>query len=155
MLLPFTQLHATVVASWPRSADEVLQWCGEKEFPMPAERVNEWQGDVDVRAYLLVVDDLPVGYGELWLDAEESEVELARIIIAPDARRQGLGRNLVRGLVVEAAKTGWSDIFMRVHPANDAALGCYRGAGFEPVAAELAEEWNAPQPVDYAWFRHG
>ena len=154
-LRPFTPAHAALVARWPRSLDEVVKWCGEREFPLPVERVVEWQQDADVQAYLLITDDdLPIGYGELWLDAEEGEVELARIIIAPAARGRGIGRMLVQGLLAEAAKTGWSEVFMRVHPNNEAALRCYRGAGFAPVAAELAEEWNIPQPFDYVWLRH-
>jgi hypothetical protein len=31
------------------------------------------------------------GYGELWLDTDEDEVELARLIVPPDRRHQGLG----------------------------------------------------------------
>ncbi|MFI6450231.1 hypothetical protein ACIBF6_01630 [Streptosporangium amethystogenes] len=30
----------------------------------------------------------------------------------------------------------------------------YRGAGYLPVDAHLAAEWNAAQPVDYTWLRH-
>ena len=153
-LLAFTPAHAALVAGWATSATEAVQWCGETVFPMPAQRVADWQQDSDVQGYLLIVDGVPTGYGELWLDAEENEVELARIIIAPPARGQGLGRTLVRRLLDEAAQTGWSDVFVRVHPDNRAALRCYQGAGFVPVEAALAEEWNRPQPVDYAWLRH-
>jgi ribosomal protein S18 acetylase RimI-like enzyme len=154
ILLPCSPAHAATVANWPSSADEATKWCGEGDFPVSAQRVADWQLDDDVRAYLLVVDDVPCGYGELWLDAEEDEVELARIIVAPAARGRGLGRTLVLRLLAEAAKDGWSDVFMRVHPDNHRALRCYQGIGFRPVDAALAEEWNEDQPFDYVWLQH-
>ncbi|MGA6224269.1 GNAT family N-acetyltransferase [Streptomyces umbrinus] len=153
-LLPFSTAHATTVATWPLSATEVAMWCGRGDFPVAAETVAAWQQDTDVSARLLVEDERPVAYGELWFDAEEDEVELARIIVAPEARGRGLGRVLVRGLLGEARNSGHSDVFMRVHPDNDRALRCYRGAGFVPVGPELTQAWNAVQPVAYVWLRH-
>jgi ribosomal protein S18 acetylase RimI-like enzyme len=152
-LRPSDRAHAAVVAGWARSADEVVMWCGRPEFPLPAEMVQAWPEDPEVRAHLLVADDVPIGYGELWLDAEENEVELARIILAPAARGRGLGQALVLALLRRAVATGYGDIFMRVHPDNKAALRCYRHAGFVPVAPELAAEWNVPQPLDYVWLQ--
>ncbi|MEV8585551.1 GNAT family N-acetyltransferase [Streptomyces sp. NPDC051180] len=152
-LLPFTPAHAATVAGWPASADEVVLWCGRKEFPVPPETVADWQRDDDVRAHVLVEQGGVVGYGELWLDAEEDEVELARIIVAPGDRGRGLGRVLVRELLARALGTGYADVFLRVHPDNAPALGCYLGAGFTPVDADLAASWNEVQPVDYVWLR--
>jgi ribosomal protein S18 acetylase RimI-like enzyme len=153
-LQSFDPVHAVLVASWPRSADEVVMWCGSNEFPLPATMIEAWQQD-EVRSRLLMTDGVPTGYGELWLDAEENEVELARIILAPDVRGRGLGRAFVLALLSEATALGWSDIFLRVHPENAVALRCYRGAGFLPVQPELAAEWNVPQPLDYVWLRPG
>jgi [ribosomal protein S18]-alanine N-acetyltransferase len=133
-LQTFTGPAAGLVAGWAQSADEALKWC-------------------DVRAQLLWVDGVPVGYGELWLDAEENEVELARIIIAPERRRTGLGQTLVRNLVAQAVTAGYRDVFMRVRPDNAAALSSYRAAGFVPVATELAGSWNEAQPFDYVWLQ--
>lgn len=130
-------------------------WCGEHEFPVPARRIASWQRDEETQAHILIAGDAPIGYGELWLDAQEQEAELARIIIAPGARGQGLGKALVRGLLSEAAEAGYSDIFMRVHPDNGIALRCYRGAGFVVVDAGLASARNTGQPVSYVWLRHG
>ncbi|WP_375296080.1 GNAT family N-acetyltransferase [Saccharothrix sp.] len=93
----------------------------------------------------------PVGYGELWLD--ECETELARLIVAPSVRGRGVGRDLVRHLTALALVRG-PNVFMRVHPANAAALRCYRGAGFVDVDPALAEEWNVAQPVSYVWLAH-
>ncbi|MEU4835650.1 GNAT family N-acetyltransferase [Streptosporangium sp. NPDC023615] len=173
-LLPFDEVHAATVAGWPASPREVEMWCARKEFPLPPRVVTGWQGEQDVRSHLLF-DGLsdgpseglsgglssrlsggagPIGYGELWLDPEENEVELARIIVAPGARGRGVGRELVRALTRQARDTGMADVFMRVHPGNDRALRCYRGAGFLPVDPALAATWNVPQPIDYVWLRH-
>ncbi len=46
---------------------------------------------------MVATDGRLVGYGELWLDAEENEVKLARLIVAPELRGRGLGQRLVRG----------------------------------------------------------
>jgi ribosomal protein S18 acetylase RimI-like enzyme len=128
-------------------------WCGEREFPVPQHRVAAWQREDWVQAYLLLAGDAPVGYGELWLDAEDQEAELARIIIAPAARATGHGRTLVRGLLAQAVNAGYRAVFLRVHPDNAIALRCYLGAGFVAVDARLAEERNTGQPVSYEWLR--
>jgi ribosomal protein S18 acetylase RimI-like enzyme len=143
---------AEAVVSWAQSAEEAVMWCGARDFPVPAGQIDQWQQSDEVRAYLLIDDAGPAGYGELWLDTEENEVELARIIVAPGRRGRGLGRALALGLLAEATAVGYRDVFLRVHPDNAPALRCYRAAGFTPVAAELAAEWNLPQPVDYLWL---
>ena len=102
-------------------------------------------------AYLLTDGDAPVAYGEVWSDDEEDEAELARLIVAPTARRRGVGRALTAALVAHA---GYDDVFLRVRPDNAAALATYRRAGFVDVAADLQAEWNAPQPRPYAWLKH-
>jgi ribosomal protein S18 acetylase RimI-like enzyme len=151
---PFAVARAATVASWPLSAGEVAMWCGRREFPLPAEVVAGWQREADVRGRMLVEGERLVGYGEVWCDVEEGEAELARIIVAPGARGRGVGRSLVRELVGLARESGFPEVFMRVHPGNAGALRCYRGAGFVPVDAALAKEWNAPQPVAYVWLRY-
>ncbi|MFH9010882.1 GNAT family N-acetyltransferase [Streptomyces sp. NPDC017943] len=153
-LRPFAPRHAPAVAGWPASAAEVLMWCGRREFPLSARTVTGWQEDDDVRAHVLVDGETPLAYGELWFDAEEGEVELARLIVAPWARGEGRGRALVAALTARAVEAGFADVFLRVHPDNDRALGCYLGAGFVPVDDGLAQSWNAVQPVAYRWLRH-
>jgi len=153
-LLPFTPLHAARVAGWPRSAVEAQNWCGAATFPVPEQLVLDWQQDDDVRSQILITDGAPVGYGELWIDVEEDEIELARLIIDPAVRRRGLGRALVRLLVAQAQDLGPGDIFLRVNPANEIARRLYLGCGFTPVAATLAAEWNAAQPFAYHWLHY-
>jgi ribosomal protein S18 acetylase RimI-like enzyme len=153
-LSPFDAADAAVVASWPQSSREAAMWCGSREFPVPAQTVASCQREDDVRARVLLADDSLVGYGELWTDPAESEVELARLIVGPGQRRKGMGQVLVRRLLSEARDAGYSDIFLRVHPDNDPALRCYRRTGFMTVDAGLAAAWNVGQPVGYVWLRH-
>jgi ribosomal protein S18 acetylase RimI-like enzyme len=152
-LKPFDPAYAAVVAGWGGSPREVSMWCGLRECPVPASAVLGWQAG-DVAGHLLFADGEPVGYGELWFDDEEDEIELARIIVAPAARGQGIGRELVRRLTDVALATAYPDIFMRVHPDNTAALRCYQRASFTPVDPAPAASWNADQPMDYVWLRH-
>ncbi|MEV8318579.1 GNAT family N-acetyltransferase [Streptomyces sp. NPDC059900] len=154
-LRPFAvATDAAIVAGWPAGADEVALWCGLRDFPVAAPVVAGWQLDEDVRGLALVEGERLLGYGEVWCDEEEDEAELARIIVPPGARGRGIGRRLVRDLAGLALRVGYTEIFMRVHPRNAAALRCYRAAGFRPVEPALAAEWNAPQPVGYVWLRH-
>src|ERR1700685_1466427 len=92
--LPFDPAHVAVVAGWPLSAQEAEWWCGAGPFPVPARTVADWQQEEGVHACMLLADGVIAGYGELWVDADAGEVELARIIVAPAARGNGLGRAL-------------------------------------------------------------
>lgn len=148
-LLPFSATDAPIVATWASSAAESTQWCGVAD--VTAERVLEWGASADVLPYALVAGGALAGYGELWVDDEEGEVELARLIVAPTHRGRGLGRRLVTLLAAEG-RTRHASVFLRVHPDNDRALHCYLGAGFAPVDPARATEWNRPQPVAYRWL---
>ena len=89
--------------------------------------------------------------GELWVDDAEAEAELARLIVDPGERGQGLGQRLVTELA-GLARSRYSRVFLRVHPDNIAAQRCYAAAGFKPAGPHQAAEWNACQPVDYLWL---
>ena len=154
-LKPFEDGHTALVASWASTAQEVALLSGRDEFPFPAELVDSWRKVADdIAAYLYFDGANPVGYGELWLDDEEDEVELARIIVDPEVRGRGVGRELVRALLGPALDAGYSEVFLRVRPENSAAIRAYHGSGFVDVPAALMEEWNDGQPVPYRWMRY-
>jgi len=96
----------------------------------------------------------PVAYGELWLDDEEGEVELARLLVAPEHRGQGLGRVLVRELVAHARTTHpeLPDVILRVRPENAQAIRAYVAAGFVDVPAGEQATWNEGQRFAYHWM---
>ena len=93
---------SSTVAAWATSPAEALMWCGHKDGPMTGAKVAAWAEEDGVRPYGLFDGEILVGYGELWVDDDEVEVELARLIVAPDRRGTGIGRTLVGALTPEA-----------------------------------------------------
>lgn len=131
-----------------------MQWCASDVYPVTAAQVVGWWRTADVDPFLAVAGDgaVPVAYGELWLDADEEEVELARLIVAPTMRGRGVGRRLVAALVEKAGLTGLRAVILRVTPGNTAALHCYRAAGFRELDEDRNAEWNKGQLSTYTWM---
>lgn len=150
-LRPFAADSADVVSSWAQTAEEVFMWCGLPAAPVPAAQINAWADEDWVRPFGLYRDERLVAYGELWIDDDEVGVELARLIVDPAERGQGLGRRLASGLA-DLARSWYPLVFLRVVPANIAARRCYAAAGFEPAGPDQAAEWNRAQPVNYVWL---
>jgi ribosomal protein S18 acetylase RimI-like enzyme len=153
-LRPFDPVHAPTVASWARTDDEARAWCARDRAPVPPEAVLSWSREDGVAAYLLHDEDGPVAYGELWVDDDDREVELARLIVDPKRRSRGVGRRLAVSLA-EAARRSHPRVFLRVRPENAAALRCYSAAGFRRVSAATEEAWNRGQPAVYVWMERG
>ena len=94
-----------------------------------------------------------MGYGELWEDRELDEAELARLVVAPDARGRGHGRRLTRALADEAGARGFGAVWLRVRPENVPGRRAYEAAGFARATPEEEAEFNVGQPHVYVWMR--
>jgi ribosomal protein S18 acetylase RimI-like enzyme len=152
-LLAFTHPDGDVVLGWVRSPEELDAWASRTDFPLRRSIFSDWHSDPDVRAYVLVEAGEPRAYGEIWEDAAEGEAELARIIVAPEARGRGVGREFTRLLAHEARRRGFRQIWLRVVPTNAAALACYRNAGFRRATRAEEVTFNRGQPRTYVWMR--
>ncbi|UJR81970.1 ribosomal protein S18-alanine N-acetyltransferase [Sandaracinus amylolyticus] len=69
-------------------------------------------------------------YAVWWLVAGEQS--LLTVSTAPDARRQGLARALLREMLDEGRAHGADACFLEVRPSNAPAIALYRSLGFEP-----------------------
>ncbi|MDQ3454876.1 MAG: GNAT family N-acetyltransferase [Actinomycetota bacterium] len=152
-LRPADAACAETVATWATTGREVALWCGHPDAPVPVAVIRDWAREPGVQAFGLYDDGRLTAYGELWVDDDEQEVELARLIVDPAGRGRGVGRVLATRLAGRA-RTSYADVFLRVHPDNVAAWRAYAAAGFEPVPEVSAAEWNAGQPVPYRWLAH-
>lgn len=155
ILRPFEGRHAPTIVAWPQSVEEARWWAGPRTAWPPHPSVMErWHADPEVHPHVLIDRGALIGYGELWADAEEREVELARLIVAPERRGQGVGRRLVGLLLENARHTGYPYAFLRVFPENRAGIACYLKSGFEQVCPADQQRFNQGQPVDYLWMRY-
>lgn len=70
--------------------------------------------------------------------ATADEAEILTIAVAPEARRHGAGRALLRAAAKEAAKRGAATLFLEVSAANDIAQALYHSEGFAKVGKRRA-----------------
>jgi ribosomal-protein-alanine N-acetyltransferase len=73
-----------------------------------------------------------VAYGVLM--PAPGEAQILNLSVVPDARREGLGRALLRCFVDDARRLNAAQIFLEVRASNVAAIGLYEAEGFMPVA---------------------
>jgi ribosomal-protein-alanine N-acetyltransferase len=66
------------------------------------------------------------------------EAEILTIAVAPEARRNGAGRALLRAAAGEAATRGALTLFLEVSSANDIAQALYQSEGFSKVGKRRA-----------------
>ena len=76
-----------------------------------------------------------VAYGVLMLGPGEAQI--LNLSVVPDARRQGIGRELLRHFVDDARWLHAGQIFLEVRASNVAAIALYQTEGFAPVARRL------------------
>jgi ribosomal-protein-alanine N-acetyltransferase len=72
-----------------------------------------------------------VAYGVLML--APGEVQILNLSVVPDARREGLGRQLLRRFVDDARRLGAEQVFLEVRVSNAAAIALYEAEGFAAV----------------------
>ena len=145
----FDRRSAAVIAGWAGTPDESMLWCSLPE--VSPDTVDGWSRRPEVEAFVLCEDRHVVAYGEIWVDLDEREVELAHLIVDPERRGEGMGGQLIAELVGQACRH-YPLIALRVHSRNDAAIRCYARAGFERASDADSAAWNVGQPVDYVWM---
>ncbi|MFT4165783.1 MAG: GNAT family N-acetyltransferase [Microlunatus sp.] len=148
---------AELIGSWATPTEDALMWEHRVGGPVPADLVLARAADQGVIPFTLHADaagdENPLAYGELWVDDDETEVEVARLIVDPRFRSRGIGARLARELGTRA-QAHHPDVFLRVRPDNAAARRCYEKAGYRRVDPESEQQWNIGQPLPYAWYRY-
>ncbi|AXH94910.1 GNAT family N-acetyltransferase [Ornithinimicrobium avium] len=131
-------------------ANDTRQWVGEGGIDWHKQVLQ----DADMEHWVLVDHlDRVCAFGILAGLSEPGAVELRRMIVAPEGRRQGLGRLLLRHLLEQAlARPQVTRVWLDVGADNVRARNLYRSFGFvhkeAPPGAILLEngmymEWSA------------
>jgi GNAT superfamily N-acetyltransferase len=78
------------------------------------------------------VDGRPVGCGGVKrLDATTAEVK--RMFTAPEGRRRGVGRAVLRGLVDAARTLGYERVWLETGTKQPESMALYESEGFTPI----------------------
>jgi len=83
-----------------------------------------------------------VCYGVLMM--APGEAQLLNLSVVPDARREGLGRELLWQFMRDAVARHAEQIFLEVRVSNEPAIGLYQSAGF--VAIARRDRYYPPRP---------
>jgi ribosomal-protein-alanine acetyltransferase len=65
------------------------------------------------------------------------EAQILNLTVAPEARRRGLGRTLLRRFVGDATARGAAQCFLEVRVSNVPAIELYAAEGFAPIARRI------------------
>jgi ribosomal protein S18 acetylase RimI-like enzyme len=105
-----------------------------KEDVGDPDHVASWAGQPGRR--LLAVDgERVLGYvAVLPLTGWSAHVGEIRLVVDPEARGRGLGRELARRALLDALELRLSKIFVEVVSTQVPAIGMFEGIGFQPEA---------------------
>ena len=100
--------------------------------------------------YLVAFDDgapeVTSGYAGLLAPRGGGQADIQTIAVAADARRRGLGRELMNALIAAASERGATEVFLEVRADNPGAQELYRSLGFEQIA--VRPRYYQPDGID-------
>jgi RimJ/RimL family protein N-acetyltransferase len=172
-LRPFDRGDFDRLIAWSDSPEFLMQWAGTIfTYPLDAAQLERYRllatGDPPTRyVYTALLDGEAIGHIELSaIDRRNGSATLARVLVAPGRRGQGLGERLVtQTLAVGFDELGLHRIDLYVFDFNHAAIACYARAGLVREGLQrdtrrvgdawwsvvlmsmLDSEWRARQPA--------
>jgi len=117
----------------PEDLDEVLV-IERASFSMPWSRgafLYEMQQNRVARCWVMREGGRVVAYLCLWEITDELHV--TNVAVHPAARRRGIARTLLRGVLDDSRGRGFRTVALEVRPSNEHALALYDSLGFRIV----------------------
>ena len=124
--------------TWFPDEESIRNWSGPF-FDYPFDRDSfhrdcKWR---DIDSYCLESHGRLQGFGQVY--ERYGRLNLARLVVTPEARGCGLGQQLVNALIRKSRSTfDLDEAGLFVYTANEPAYCCYRAAGFQP--AEMPDD---------------
>lgn len=130
----------TIAAARPDDVEAILS-LEESAFP-PGERWNRpsWAGELEGDAMHTLIAWRQDGFGPadvlgvLAIRLLGDQADLDRLMVAPAARRRGIGQTLLAAGLDAAAQSGAAEMILDVRTDNPAAIALYEGASFDTLS---------------------
>jgi len=151
----FREEYAATILGWVRSAEDALCWAEGPFLRVGPELFEEWHAQRGIVPCVGVLGHEVCAYGQVMEDQVEREAEIARVIVRPDLRAQGVGRAFVLLLSAEARRRGFGVVVARIARRNRAGYACFHGAGFTRLSAVDEEALNLDETEEYVWMQFG
>ena len=133
---------AATALAWTPEPDALRMWAGPSTR-LPATVDSLWEDITSTDAHTYAFESAThglVGFGQVRLK-ENNYGHLARLIVSPRHRGQGLGRAWCAALMREAVRShGVAAFSLYVYPDNTRAISLYRSLGF--VECGMHEKFN-------------
>lgn len=126
------------LVSWLPDRRSFVLWGGEWfEYPLQREAFNRHHRETDHQGYSCVDAQAKlIGYFEL-RELLPREGRLFRVIVDPACRSRGIGRKMIaEGLRIGFEELDFEGVGLGVCSENEAAIRCYRAAGFKQIGCK-------------------
>lgn len=101
------------------------------------------------RSYVAALRDGLIGFGGVMI--VDDEVHITNLLVAPEHRRRGLARALLRTLIDESADRGARHLTLEVRSDNTGAIALYQQIGL--VAAGIRPRYYGKQDALIMWAK--
>lgn len=125
-----------IISKWITQPREHALWCARRtKFPIERGDFDRMLDDIAVRCgdvpYIAAEPDgRPVGFFCYSLNGDTNEGMLKFVMIDPQRRGRGYGREMLRLALEKAFADGADRVRLCVLSVNDGARRCYEGLGF-------------------------
>ncbi len=133
-LTPATDDHVRALMAWFPDRRSCAIWGGHTfRYPFTESTFLADTRFRDLPSYVLVdAEAQPLAFGQYYRRA--GRCHLGRLVVSPAHRGQGIGTQLIRGLVeLGTRRLGLAECSLFVDPDNGPAIGLYERLGFVPA----------------------
>ena len=146
----YDKKYAKQILSWSDNSTDFYKWTAGVlgDYPISEEQFNQVMKH---RAFVCLNGDDIVGFFTLRKpDNSVDEFRIGFVIIAPDKRRLGFGKKMLKlGIEYAFHNLDAKRLSLAVFENNEAAYYCYKSVGFSDVTSDdvetyqvLGEEWK-------------
>lgn len=138
---PLRPEDATAISLFPQNAEELFFMFPTAAWPFSAGALldaaaQRWDATVVERG------GRPAGYANFARFEAGRFVSIGNVVVAPDARGQGVGRVLIEAMTAKGFARGVKEVRVSCHSTNAAGLLMYASLGFEPFGIEKVPDWK-------------